>query len=230
MVGAQHGREPAAHDVGCGDAERAAGTAQRRPHGARFGIHSAGQLRADRVAERLWLPDRLSRLHRLLRRHVRGRAHGRLARLRRRPALSAPHAMVAAMARVEDQAALAAEPGDLAHERAKGLDAVFRLGAGIFSILVLLIAWELFARSGRVTPFMLPPFSAVVARIYSDAVGGELWINLGLTLYRAMTGFVIATVGGVALGAAMSRIRWVHWFFDPIISVGFPMPKITFLP
>jgi ABC-type nitrate/sulfonate/bicarbonate transport system permease component len=138
--------------------------------------------------------------------------------------------MVAAMARVEDQAALAAEPGDLAHERAKGLDAVFRFGAGIFSVLVLLIAWELFARSGKVTPFMLPPFSAVVARIYSDAVGGELWINLGLTLYRAMTGFVIATIGGIALGAAMSRIRWVHWFFDPIISVGFPMPKIAFLP
>ena len=138
--------------------------------------------------------------------------------------------MVAAMARVDDQAALAAEPGDLAHERAKGLDAVFRLGAGIFSILVLLIAWELFARSGKVTPFMLPPFSAVVARIYADAVGGDLWINLGLTLYRSMTGFCIATVGGIALGAAMSRIKWVHWFFDPIISVGFPMPKIAFLP
>src|ERR1700722_884537 len=103
--------------------------------------------------------------------------------------------------------ALAPEPGDLAHDRAKGLDAVFRFGAGIFSILVLLIAWELFARSGKVTPFMLPPFSAVVARIYADAVGGELWINLGLTLYRAMTGFVIATIGGIALGAAMSRIK-----------------------
>jgi len=45
-----------------------------------------------------------------------------------------------------------------------------------------------------------------------------------------MTGFVIATVGGIALGAAMSRIKVVHWFFDPIISVGFPMPKIAFLP
>jgi ABC-type nitrate/sulfonate/bicarbonate transport system permease component len=138
--------------------------------------------------------------------------------------------MAAAMAGVENQAGLAAEPGDLAHERARGLDAVFRFGAGTLSILVMLIAWELFARSGKVTMFMLPPFSAVVARIYTDALGGDLWINLGLTLYRAMTGFVIATVGGIALGALMSRVRWVHWFFDPIISVGFPMPKIAFLP
>jgi len=136
------------------------------------------------------------------------------------------------MARVEDQtqAGLAAEPGDLVREPARGLDAVFRFGAGLFSILVMLIAWELFARSGKVTMFMLPPFSAVVARIYTDAIGGDLWINLGLTLYRAMTGFCIATVGGITLGALMSRVRIVHWFFDPIISVGFPMPKIAFLP
>jgi ABC-type nitrate/sulfonate/bicarbonate transport system permease component len=138
--------------------------------------------------------------------------------------------MAAAMARIDDQAALAAEPGDLAYDRVRGLDAFFRFGAGAVSILLLLVAWELFARSGKVTMFMLPPFSAVVERIYSDATTGDLWRNLGLTMYRAMAGFFIATIGGVALGAAMSRIKVVHWFFDPIISVGFPMPKIAFLP
>ena len=134
------------------------------------------------------------------------------------------------MARVEEQATLAAAEADISHDAAKRLDIVFRLGAGVFSILVMLIAWELFARSGKVTPFMLPPFSAVVERIYADAVSGDLWLNLGLTVYRAMTGFIIASVGGIALGAAMSRSRLAHWFFDPIISVGFPMPKIAFLP
>jgi len=138
--------------------------------------------------------------------------------------------MVAAMARVEDQASLAAAQADISRDAARRLDVVFRGGAGIFSILVMLIAWELFARSGKVTPFMLPPFSAVVERIYTDAVAGDLWRNLGLTMYRAMTGFVIAAVGGVTLGATMSRNKIVRWFFDPIISVGFPMPKIAFLP
>jgi ABC-type nitrate/sulfonate/bicarbonate transport system permease component len=138
--------------------------------------------------------------------------------------------MVAAMARVEDAASLSAAQADISHDAARRLDVVFRGGAGIFSILVLLIAWEIFARSGKVTPFMLPPFSVVVERIYADAIGGDLWRNLGLTIYRAMTGFAIAAVGGVALGAVMSRNRLVCWFFDPIISVGFPMPKIAFLP
>jgi ABC-type nitrate/sulfonate/bicarbonate transport system permease component len=138
--------------------------------------------------------------------------------------------MAAAMARIEDTASLAAAQADIAHDAARRLDVVFRGGAGIFSILVLLIAWELFARSGRVTPFMLPPFSAVAERIYADAVTGDLWRNLGLTMYRALTGFVISAVGGVTLGALMSRNRMARWFFDPLISVGFPMPKIAFLP
>ena len=134
------------------------------------------------------------------------------------------------MAGIDDTASLAAAQADISRDAARRLDTVFRGGAGIFSILLLLIAWELFARSGRVTPFMLPPFSVVVARIYSDAAGGDLWINLGQTMFRAMTGFAIAAIGGVTLGALMSGNRLVRWFFDPIISVGFPMPKIAFLP
>ena len=134
------------------------------------------------------------------------------------------------MARVDDTTSLASAEAEVSQDAARRLDVVFRSGAGIFSILVLLMAWEAFARSGKVTAFMLPPFSAVAQRIYADAIGGELWVNLGVTMFRALTGFVIAAIGGVALGAAMSRSKLVRWFFDPIISVGFPMPKIAFLP
>jgi len=98
------------------------------------------------------------------------------------------------------------------------------------SIILLVVGWELFARSGRVTPFMLPPLSDVVVRIWQDAVTGDLLINTGLTLYRALVGFLISAVGGIMLGLAMSRSVSVRWFFDPIVSVGFPMPKIAFLP
>jgi taurine transport system permease protein len=97
-------------------------------------------------------------------------------------------------------------------------------------IAALLAGWEIFARSGAVTPFMLPPLSTVFERIYDNALSGDLFINVGVTLYRALIGFLIAAVAGVALGAAMARNRLARWFFDPIISVGFPMPKIAFLP
>jgi ABC-type nitrate/sulfonate/bicarbonate transport system permease component len=47
---------------------------------------------------------------------------------------------------------------------------------------------------------------------------------------RAMAGFLIAVLAGILLGMAISRGRFMHWLLDPIISVGFPMPKIAFLP
>lgn len=98
------------------------------------------------------------------------------------------------------------------------------------SIVLLVVAWETLARSGKVTFFMLPPLTSVLERIWTDALAGELFLNAGLTLYRALAGFLIATVGGIALGLLMSRSAITRWFFDPVISVGFPMPKIAFLP
>jgi ABC-type nitrate/sulfonate/bicarbonate transport system permease component len=102
--------------------------------------------------------------------------------------------------------------------------------ARVFSIVVLIVAWEGLARSGSFTPFVLPSLSSVIERIWTDTLSGELFVNTGLTLYRAMVGFLICTVLGIGIGVAMSRNVIANWFFDPIISVGFPMPKIAFLP
>ena len=104
-----------------------------------------------------------------------------------------------------------------------------RAGA-IGALVVIVLAWELASRSGVVTPFLLPPLSAVLARVAEDAMSGELALNLGLTLYRALIGFAIAGAAGIAIGILMTRRPLVRWFFDPIVSVGFPMPKIAFLP
>ncbi len=102
--------------------------------------------------------------------------------------------------------------------------------ARVISVIALAAAWELFARSGAVTPFMLPALSAVLERIWSDLLAGDLLLNTAVTLYRALAGFVIGAVLGVTLGMLISRNGPAQWFFDPIISVGFPMPKIAFLP
>lgn len=118
------------------------------------------------------------------------------------------------------------EPGD---NWARFLPGRWRVAQIVF-LLSLLAMWELYARSGRVTMFVLPPLSAVIERIWSDAQGSEFWRNIGLTLARAFAGFVIGVVVGVAIGIGIARNRLARWFFDPIISVGFPMPKVAFLP
>jgi ABC-type nitrate/sulfonate/bicarbonate transport system permease component len=113
--------------------------------------------------------------------------------------------------------------------RARAQTAAWR-AAPFVSVALLIAAWEIAARSGTITPYLLPSFGTVLERIWSDAVAGDLWTNMGQTLYRAFAGFTIAAVIGIALGFAMAHSRLAHWFFDPLISIGFPMPKIAFLP
>jgi ABC-type nitrate/sulfonate/bicarbonate transport system permease component len=133
---------------------------------------------------------------------------------------------MAGLARASAELAGRPEPSDARRAlRALGWGA-----ARMASVVALAVAWEWFARSGAVTPFMLPRLSLVLERIWSDLWSGDLALNTGVTVYRALFGFAIAAVGGILLGTAISRGRLVHWFFDPIISVGFPMPKVAFLP
>jgi ABC-type nitrate/sulfonate/bicarbonate transport system permease component len=121
-------------------------------------------------------------------------------------------------------------PDGLPEKMGRLVYALFHAFTRVFSIVLLLATWEILARSGALTHFQLPAFSEVVERIWSDAVTGDLWLNTALTLYRALVGFAICAVFGVIIGMAMSRSVIANWFFDPIISVGFPMPKIAFLP
>lgn len=118
-------------------------------------------------------------------------------------------------------------------ERYEGPGLLQRVGQGLlrYSLIIgLFVLWDVLVRTGAYTPFMLPSPWRVLQYIWDDAVGGSLWINVGLTLYRALTGFFIAAVLGITIGLLMSRNAGARWFFDPIISVAFPIPKITFLP
>jgi len=134
------------------------------------------------------------------------------------------------MARIEDAARLSPR---LAFARLSGVGdgvVIVRRVGGLLPLIALVLGWEVLSRSGAVSTFLLPPLSLVLQRVWDDGVSGDLTINLGMTLYRALAGFAIAAIGGVALGILMTRSRFVRWFFDPIVSVGFPMPKIAFLP
>jgi ABC-type nitrate/sulfonate/bicarbonate transport system permease component len=133
------------------------------------------------------------------------------------------------MARLDETFAAPRVSGD----RAAILPALRGLGRFLRAsgtLIAIIVAWEVFARSGAVSNFLLPAFSVVCERIWEDAISGDLAVNLGDTLYRTMVGFAIAATGGVVIGILIARNRLARWFFDPLVSIAFPMPKIAFLP
>jgi ABC-type nitrate/sulfonate/bicarbonate transport system permease component len=108
--------------------------------------------------------------------------------------------------------------------------AAFDAVAPYLLIGLLLIAWEITVDLGLVMPFLLPSPRAVLQWILNDIWSGQFFINTTWTLYRTLAGFALAAVFGVAVGIMMSRSKSVQWFFDPLVSIGLPIPKIALLP
>jgi len=101
-----------------------------------------------------------------------------------------------------------------------------RVGSGV----AFFAAWQLTAMSHVFSDFLLPSVPVVFERLWHDLVSGDLLYGIVLTLIRTSIGFVLAAIGGVVLGVSIARVPLVRWFFDPLVSVGLPMPKVAFLP
>jgi ABC-type nitrate/sulfonate/bicarbonate transport system permease component len=95
--------------------------------------------------------------------------------------------------------------------------------------LLLIAVWELAARRGD-APEYLPAPSVILAELGALAAGGDLFVHAGASLYRALGAFAIGAATGAAVGLAAGTLRAVERFYEPIISLTYPVPKIAALP
>lgn len=98
------------------------------------------------------------------------------------------------------------------------------------SVLVIIALWETAARAELAPPLFLPAFSTVMVQLWDSILDGSLLVDLSVSLGRAFCGLLLATAAGILVGIAMARNQLVHWLLDPIVALGFPSPKIAFLP
>jgi ABC-type nitrate/sulfonate/bicarbonate transport system permease component len=96
--------------------------------------------------------------------------------------------------------------------------------------VVVLIRWEVTTRAGIFNNFLLPPLSDVLWRGYQDVANGEIPRHAAATAWCAIVGFGAAAIIGVATGALMSMSAIARRIMEPLASVTFPIPKISFLP
>ena len=98
------------------------------------------------------------------------------------------------------------------------------------SVLGLLIVWEATARAHLAPVLFLPPFSIVAEQLWRSIADGTLASDLIISLGRAFSGLLLGTIAGVILGLLMARNRMIEWLVDPLVGLGFPSPKIAFIP
>ena len=107
---------------------------------------------------------------------------------------------------------------------------VRRIFARWYSIPLILAVWQIATMSGLVSPRLVPDLRLVAGIFWDDLVSGELVNHGAYSLMRALVGYGLAVVAGIALGLAMARSRLARDFVEPIFLFGYPIPKIALFP
>jgi ABC-type nitrate/sulfonate/bicarbonate transport system permease component len=97
------------------------------------------------------------------------------------------------------------------------------------AIALLLGLWELAPRAGWVREQSVPPFSDVAREAASLLAQPEFLSALASSGARWAAGFVIAVLAGVPLGAWMGRSRRARGILDPLLALGYPVPKAALI-
>ena len=99
-----------------------------------------------------------------------------------------------------------------------------------YSIPLLLVVWGAAVASGLVQSRLLPGPGAVWDALTGETANGALVYHAGVTVSRALTGFLLAALIGIPFAAAMARSSLVGNLFEPIFFLGYPVPKIALFP
>lgn len=98
-------------------------------------------------------------------------------------------------------------------------------------ILVLIFGlWELFAQLGLIDTFIMSSPSRIVKTTYSLYLSGDLFYHIFTTLYEAVLGFLIATLGGTLIAIILWSNDTIRKILDPYIVVLNSLPKIALGP
>jgi len=94
----------------------------------------------------------------------------------------------------------------------------------------LIAYWEFHVRFFEVEALLLPPPSQIALSFWTGIVSGLFLGHFGITIFRALSGFAIATALGIALGALISQFRFIERTVYPWVVALQTVPKIAIAP
>ncbi|WP_254914662.1 MULTISPECIES: ABC transporter permease [unclassified Pigmentiphaga] len=101
---------------------------------------------------------------------------------------------------------------------------------GVLSPLVLLLIWEIAARTGFIDTRFFPAPTSIFQTLLVLAESGELWANSRASLQRLFWGFLVGGVPALIIGVLMGLYRPLRAIVDPLIAATYPVPKSALMP
>ncbi|MFV0493433.1 MAG: ABC transporter permease [Pseudorhodobacter sp.] len=115
----------------------------------------------------------------------------------------------------------------LANRVGRGLEFLWSGWAGLAALFLLAAAWQ--AGHEAYGPFILTSPQETLAAVWQLANDPEAWSLAGLTLQRAVTGFVLAGMAGLGLGLIAGYSPATMRLSQPLITVLIGVPPIAWI-
>ena len=99
--------------------------------------------------------------------------------------------------------------------------------SSLLAVLLWLGVWEISARIVDAR-MLFPTISDVTAALARDALSGDFWLTILLSIFRILLGFIFGTLLAVILALA-SLNRGVHVLIKPLVTVARCTPVASFI-
>lgn len=105
-----------------------------------------------------------------------------------------------------------------------------RLAIALSAFALILAVWALATGPGGVKPIFLPGPGAVVTKLLALSASGQLWEDLGVSLWRIGFAFLLSVALAVPGGILMGRYGAVNAALEPVFDFIRYMPVVAFVP
>jgi ABC-type nitrate/sulfonate/bicarbonate transport system permease component len=102
--------------------------------------------------------------------------------------------------------------------------------SGWLTFGLVLLLWELGARTAPTLQLYFPPFTQVLKALGESALSGPMAQHLTITVARFLQGYLLAAAIGVLLGILLGYFRFLHSLLEMVIEFLRPMPSVAIIP
>lgn len=96
--------------------------------------------------------------------------------------------------------------------------------------IACIVIWEIASRLGWLSSRILPEPLAILSAAWTLAISGELWTHLGVSAWRAASGFAVGGGLGLLLGLLTGSFRQAELLLDTSLQMIRNIPALALIP
>jgi NitT/TauT family transport system permease protein len=107
----------------------------------------------------------------------------------------------------------------------------WQIGVGIALLVIwhVLTVYPIVGSTRNIQFFFSTPL-AVLARVWKEFAGGDIWYHLYVTLLETILAFAFGAAGGILFGFLFARREMLAAVFDPYIKAANALPRVVLAP